>query len=110
MPSPSGGCSRWSRWTPGCCSWTPASILTSAGAAAGVDLCLHLIRRDHGSAVANQVGARLRRAAVAGRRQAQYIERPVPEVSDAGTAATRAWALTRLTSRWRSTTWPRTPG
>ncbi|WP_106191411.1 GlxA family transcriptional regulator [Umezawaea tangerina] len=28
------------------------SILTSAGAAAGLDLCLHLIRRDHGSAVA----------------------------------------------------------
>jgi transcriptional regulator GlxA family with amidase domain len=71
-------------------------VLTSAGAAAGVDLCLHLIRRDHGSAVANQVA---RRCVVPPWRdggQAQYIERPVPEVSDAGTAATRAWALTRL--------------
>ena len=34
-------------------------VLTSAGSAAGIDLCLHLIRRDHGSAVANAVARRL---------------------------------------------------
>jgi transcriptional regulator GlxA family with amidase domain len=65
-------------------------------AAAGVDLCLHLIRRDHGSGVANQV-ARL--CVVPPWRdggQAQYVERPVPEVSDVGTAPTRAWALDHL--------------
>ncbi|MGF7235463.1 MAG: GlxA family transcriptional regulator [Frankia sp.] len=71
-------------------------VLTSAGAAAGVDLCLHLIRRDHGSGIANQVA---RRCVVPPWRdggQAQYIERPVPEVTDTGTAPTRRWALERL--------------
>jgi len=71
-------------------------ILTSAGAAAGVDVCLHLVRRDHGSAVANQVA---RRCVVPPWRdggQAQYIEQPVPEPSTATTVPTRAWALDRL--------------
>ncbi|WP_419999377.1 GlxA family transcriptional regulator [Streptomyces boninensis] len=71
-------------------------ILTSAGAASGVDVCLHLIRKDHGSEVANHVA---RRCVVPPWRdggQAQYIERPVPEPEAAGTAATREWALGRL--------------
>ncbi|MFF8277835.1 GlxA family transcriptional regulator [Streptomyces lateritius] len=71
-------------------------VLTSAGAAAGVDLCLHLVRKDHGSATANQVA---RRCVVPPWRdggQAQYIERPVPAPSSATTAPTRAWALGRL--------------
>ncbi|WP_328619208.1 GlxA family transcriptional regulator [Streptomyces sp. NBC_00354] len=71
-------------------------VLTAAGVAAGVDLCLHLLRRDHGSAVANRV-ARL--CVVPPWReggQAQFIERPVPEASQASTAATRDWALGRL--------------
>ncbi|MFD5698693.1 GlxA family transcriptional regulator [Streptomyces lasiicapitis] len=71
-------------------------ILTSAGVVAGVDLCLHLVRRDHGSAVANHVA---RRCVVPPWRdggQAQYIERPVPEPTVATTAPTRAWALQRL--------------
>ncbi|WP_051852991.1 GlxA family transcriptional regulator [Streptomyces aureocirculatus] len=71
-------------------------VLTSAGVAAGIDLCLHLVRRDHGSAVANQVA---RACVVPPWRdggQAQYIERPVPEPTLATTAATRAWALERL--------------
>ncbi|MFC0038788.1 GlxA family transcriptional regulator [Actinomadura rayongensis] len=71
-------------------------VLTSAGVAAGVDLCLHLVRRDHGSAVANRVA---RRCVVPPWRdggQAQFIERPVPGAADGGTAATRAWALDRL--------------
>ncbi|MEV4162377.1 GlxA family transcriptional regulator [Nonomuraea dietziae] len=71
-------------------------VLTSAGAAAGVDLILHLIRRDHGSQVANQVA---RRCVVPPWRdggQAQYIERPVPELPSSGTADTRQWALARL--------------
>ncbi|WP_059010191.1 GlxA family transcriptional regulator [Streptomyces specialis] len=72
------------------------TILTSAGAAAGVDLCLHLVRRDHGSGVANQVA---RRCVVPPWRdggQAQYVERPVPGPESNGTAATRAWALEQL--------------
>jgi transcriptional regulator GlxA family with amidase domain len=71
-------------------------VLTSAGNAAGIDLLLHLVRRDHGSEVANRVA---RRSVVAPWRdggQSQFIERPVPEIGDTGTAATRAWALQRL--------------
>ncbi|YCK38048.1 GlxA family transcriptional regulator [Actinomadura sp. ATCC 39365] len=71
-------------------------ILTAAGVAAGIDLCLHLVRRDHGSDVANRV-ARL--CVVPPWReggQAQYIERPVPEPAAATTSATRAWALQEL--------------
>ncbi|MFB7467255.1 GlxA family transcriptional regulator [Streptomyces sp. NPDC056224] len=73
-------------------------VLTSAGVAAGVDLCLHLIRRDHGSAVANRAA---RVCVVPPWRdggQAQYIDRPVPEPTVATTTATRAWALERLDS------------
>ncbi|MFH8289203.1 GlxA family transcriptional regulator [Streptomyces sp. NPDC018059] len=71
-------------------------VLTSAGVAAGVDLCLHLVRRDQGTAVANDV-ARL--TVVPPHRdggQAQYIQRPVPEPQLATTRAARAWALGRL--------------
>ncbi|WP_051433374.1 GlxA family transcriptional regulator, partial [Promicromonospora kroppenstedtii] len=52
-------------------------VLTSAGVASGVDLCLHVVRRDHGTAVAQDVA---RRTVVPPHRdggQAQYIRRPV---------------------------------
>ncbi|MFG2058657.1 GlxA family transcriptional regulator [Micromonospora sp. NPDC048930] len=71
-------------------------VLTSAGVAAGIDLCLHVIRTDHGSEVANRAA---RRCVVPPWRdggQAQYIERPVPRAAEAGTAATREWARQRL--------------
>ncbi|WP_369259002.1 GlxA family transcriptional regulator [Geodermatophilus amargosae] len=71
-------------------------VLTSAGNAAGIDLLLHLVRRDHGSEVANRVA---RRNVVAPWReggQSQFVERPLPDVGDTGTAATRAWALEHL--------------
>jgi transcriptional regulator GlxA family with amidase domain len=71
-------------------------ILTAAGVAAGIDLCLHVIRRDHGSEVANRAA---RRCVVPPWRdggQSQFIERPVPAPGDATTGATRAWALDRL--------------
>jgi transcriptional regulator GlxA family with amidase domain len=71
-------------------------VLTSAGVAAGIDLLLHLVRRDHGSEVANRVA---RRNVVAPWRdggQSQFIDRPLPGPEDTSTAATRAWALDRL--------------
>ncbi|MFD7538244.1 GlxA family transcriptional regulator [Streptomyces sp. NPDC058961] len=71
-------------------------VLTSAGVAAGIDLCLHIVRRDHGTAVANDVA---RRTVVPPHRpggQAQFIQRPVPEPQLATTTAARAWALGRL--------------
>jgi AraC family transcriptional activator FtrA len=53
-------------------------VLTSAGSAAGLDLCLHLVRGDHGSAVANAVARRLVLPAHRDGGQAQFIESPVP--------------------------------
>jgi AraC family transcriptional regulator, transcriptional activator FtrA len=52
-------------------------LLTSAGSAAGLDLCLHLIRRDHGPAIANHVARRLVIPPHRDGGQAQYVERPV---------------------------------
>ncbi len=71
-------------------------VLTSAGAASGVDVCLHLVRRDHGSEVANQVARRCVVPPYRDGGQAQYIERPVPPASGTGTGPTRDWALHRL--------------
>ncbi|MFD0361207.1 GlxA family transcriptional regulator [Nocardia sp. GCM10030253] len=71
-------------------------ILTSAGAAAGIDLCLHLVRRDHGSEVANMVARRCVIPPWRDGGQAQYIEQPVPPSTSAGTAAARHWALENL--------------
>lgn len=75
-------------------------ILTSAGLAAGIDLCLHIIRSDFGATVAN---AAARYCVVPPWReggQAQFIDRQVPgrdvAPDSASTAATRAWALANL--------------
>ncbi|MFI8518847.1 GlxA family transcriptional regulator [Streptomyces sp. NPDC085481] len=71
-------------------------VLTSAGVAAGIDLCLHIVRRDHGTAVANEVA---RRTVVPPHRdggQAQYIARPLPDPGATTTTAARAWALAHL--------------
>jgi transcriptional regulator GlxA family with amidase domain len=72
-------------------------LLTSAGLAAGIDLCLHVLRRDHGSDVANAVA---RHTVVSPWRdggQAQFIAAPVPDDrATGGTAPARAWALDHL--------------
>jgi transcriptional regulator GlxA family with amidase domain len=71
-------------------------ILTSAGVGAGIDLCLHLVRNDHGTEVANRTA---RRCVVPPSRaggQAQFIERPVPHVVDSSTAPAREWVLAHL--------------
>ncbi|MEU6238017.1 helix-turn-helix domain-containing protein [Kitasatospora sp. NPDC047058] len=74
-------------------------ILTSAGVTAGVDLCLHIIRRDHGAAAAN---ARARLLVAPPQRsggQAQYIERFRPASCGADLAPVRAWMLDNLARR-----------
>ncbi|WP_432832594.1 GlxA family transcriptional regulator [Dactylosporangium sp. CA-092794] len=71
-------------------------LLTSAGVGAGIDLCLHVVRIDFGSEIANRAA---RRSVVPPWReggQAQYIERPLPRPVDTTTAGTRAWAMERL--------------
>ncbi|WP_042694898.1 helix-turn-helix domain-containing protein, partial [Azospirillum sp. B506] len=54
------------------------NILTSAGSAAGIDLCLHLVRRDFGADAANSVARRLVVQPHREGGQAQFIEAPVP--------------------------------
>ncbi|GAB3945018.1 GlxA family transcriptional regulator [Micromonospora vulcania] len=71
-------------------------MLTSAGVAAGIDLCLHVIRLDHGSEVANRAARRCVMPPWRDGGQAQYIERPVPKPTDTSTAGAREWARQRL--------------
>jgi transcriptional regulator GlxA family with amidase domain len=71
-------------------------VLTSAGVAAGIDLCLHIVRRDCGSEAANRAA---RRSVVPGWRdggQAQFIERPLRDADDLTTGPARSWALEHL--------------
>ncbi len=73
------------------------TVLTSAGLSAGIDLCLHLVRSDHGE----RIGSRVARAMVAPPHraggQAQFIERALPESNGAHSLeAVRDWALDHL--------------
>jgi AraC family transcriptional activator FtrA len=70
------------------------SVLTAAGSAAGLDLCLHLVRRDFGPAAANRIARRLVLPAHRQGGQAQYVERPVPR--DRAAAARIAPLLDRV--------------
>jgi AraC family transcriptional activator FtrA len=72
-------------------------VLTSAGSAAGLDLCLHLVRLDHGSKIANAVARRLVLPPHREGGQAQFIEaavRPIGE--DDAVARSLDWALAHL--------------
>jgi len=53
-------------------------VITSAGTAAGIDACLHLVRKEHGPEVANAVARRMVVPPHRDGGQAQYIERPLP--------------------------------
>jgi transcriptional regulator GlxA family with amidase domain len=72
------------------------SVLTSAGAASGIDLCLHILRGDLGVAGANHAARRLVAAPYRSGGQAQYVPHSVPEPLGERFAATREWALHRL--------------
>jgi transcriptional regulator GlxA family with amidase domain len=69
---------------------------TSAGVAAGIDLCLHLVRGDHGAERANAIARRMVVAPLREGGQAQFVPRPVPAHAHDSLAATRAWMLARL--------------
>ncbi|MGO1073758.1 helix-turn-helix domain-containing protein [Lysobacter sp. CA199] len=72
-------------------------ITTSAGTAAALDCCLHLLRRRHGAEIANRVARRLVVAPHRQGGQAQYIEQPLPaSAQDDRLAAVLAWALAHL--------------
>ncbi len=72
------------------------SVLTSAGAASGIDLCLHILRGDLGVAASNHAARRLVAAPYRSGGQAQYVPRSVPEPLGERFAAAREWALHRL--------------
>ena len=72
------------------------SVLTSAGAASGIDLCLHLVRRDHGVGALEPRGAAARRGAVPQRRPGPVRAAQRARAARRVFAATREWALARL--------------
>lgn len=72
------------------------SVLTSAGAASGIDLCLHILRKEAGMAVANHAARRLVAAPYRSGGQAQYVPQSVPESHGERFTRTREWALRRL--------------
>ncbi|WP_116523093.1 transcriptional regulator FtrA [Achromobacter insuavis] len=66
-------------------------IITSAGSAAGLDMLLHLVRRDHGRAVANRVAQRLVVPPHREGGQAQFVPRPVPHDESGRLARLMDW-------------------
>jgi len=71
-------------------------ILTSAGVTTGIDLCLHLIRRDHGAAAANTRARALVAPPQRQGGQAQFVERLRPEASGDQLGPLRDWMLENL--------------
>lgn len=72
------------------------SVLTSAGAASGIDLCLHILRGDLGMATANHAARRLVAAPYRSGGQAQYVRRNVPTTTGERFSSTREWAIEHL--------------
>ena len=73
------------------------NLLTSAGTAAGIDLCLHLVRQAHGSAVATKLARRMVVPPHRDGGQAQYVEAPMPVTGTASTLESLlAWLLGNL--------------
>ncbi|SEN50449.1 helix-turn-helix domain-containing protein [Actinacidiphila rubida] len=73
-----------------------AGVITSAGTAAGIDACLHLVRREQGSAVANAIA---RRMVVPPHReggQAQFVDRPLPRASSDTVGGVLVWMEANL--------------
>jgi AraC family transcriptional regulator, transcriptional activator FtrA len=72
-------------------------ILTSAGSAASIDLCLHLVRQDHGSEIATQLARQLVVPPQRDGGQAQYIAAPLPSLDDSNFFAdTVSWMQEHL--------------
>src|SRR5437867_3995662 len=72
------------------------NVLTSAGSAAGIDLCLHVVRTDYGAEIANQVARRLVVSPHRDGGQAQYVREPIREVPRGGLAPLMEWAINHL--------------
>ena len=71
-------------------------VLTSAGTAAGIDLCLHIVREEHGAAVANAIARRMVVPPHRDGGQAQYVEAPVPAPRRDDLGDVLTWAVENL--------------
>ena len=71
-------------------------LFTSAGTAAGIDLCLHLVRQDFGVDVANAVARRMVVPPHRDGGQAQYVDAPLPKCDSETLGPLLDWALARL--------------
>src|SRR6202171_2979911 len=72
------------------------NLITSAGTAAGIDACLHLVRRELGSAITNVIARRMVVPPQRDGGQRQYIVQPVPVHCSAGFAPQLDWILANL--------------
>ena len=71
-------------------------IITSAGTAAGLDACLHLLRQELGAEVTNRIARRMVVPPQRDGGQAQYIDRPIPVVENDSLASVADWAVEHL--------------
>lgn len=71
------------------------AVITSAGTAAGIDACLHLVRQAHGPAVANAIARRMVAPPHRDGGRAQYPKRPLPRTRcDTSGRRSRGWSAT----------------
>ncbi|GAA3208665.1 helix-turn-helix domain-containing protein [Oerskovia jenensis] len=71
-------------------------IITSAGTAAGIDACLHIVRKEFGSAAANAIARRMVVPPQRDGGQRQYIDRPVPVCEEQSIREVLAWMSDHL--------------
>jgi transcriptional regulator GlxA family with amidase domain len=71
------------------------AVLTSAGIAAGIDLCLHMVEADHGAAASGEVARRMVAAIHRSGGQAQFIRRELP-AGGPSLASTCEWAIAEM--------------
>jgi len=71
-------------------------IITSAGTAAGIDACLHLLRIELGAELTNRIAKRMVVPPQRDGGQAQYIDRPLPDTGGDALTEVAAWALDNL--------------
>ena len=83
------------RVNPGVLYVDEGQILTSAGVAAGIDLCLHMVRTDHGAAAAGDVARRMVAAMHRTGGQAQFMQRPLP-TGGQSLASVCEWAVSEM--------------
>ncbi len=72
------------------------NLVTSAGTAAGIDASLHVVREEHGAAVASTIARRMVVPPHRDGGQAQFVAAPVPQCDDPGFAPVVQWALEHL--------------